>query len=200
MKHGRISCQCITANEASSILSSRPTAVENKTPETLWCYNTRLCSDQRVTGCCCNATVVLPVFSHVDVAFVAPVFTPAAGRPTNYLSWYVLLFDIKMAALLDLNKLPVRQTCSWRSSIFCRPRPLPQSRNPPPARRGPAPRCCTPSHSRFLKHTKKGVKLGTNGFLTQSQSCSSAAKEGATTCLIPLTPPSIKSPRLRNID
>lgn len=37
-------------------------------------------SNQRITGRRGDPAVVLPVFGHVDVAFVAPVFTPARKR------------------------------------------------------------------------------------------------------------------------
>lgn len=48
--------------------------------KTLRCYEVEPASHQRVAGCCRNTTVVLSVFSHVDVAFVSPVLTPAAER------------------------------------------------------------------------------------------------------------------------
>lgn len=39
--------------------------------------------DDGIAGGRCDATVVLPVFSHLDVAFVAPLFTPAANKEKN---------------------------------------------------------------------------------------------------------------------
>lgn len=53
-------------------------AIAFKTPRLL--HQRMQTSNERITGRRGDAAVVLPVLGHVDVAFVAPVFTPAERK------------------------------------------------------------------------------------------------------------------------
>ncbi len=68
--------------------------------------------DKRITGCCGDPTLVLSVFSHVDVSFVSPLLTPAAkrqknkrnkrsGNEFNWLNVFPLLHNYRVGAVLE---------------------------------------------------------------------------------------------------